>query len=143
MVVHILIDIAQEETSNDTHRAKRNRREIHPAVALGVGDLTCLHDDRVRGLVVGDSRDELELFEQGGAGQGDRGLDGFGGGDVEVFDHGAADVVDRIGDEFVVEDVVVDGVAYAAADDADGECEGCDCCYEILGDVSRGLSELL
>lgn len=56
----------------------------------------------------------------------------FWRGDSEFQFHGPADVVDGVGDEFVVEDVVVDGVAYATADDADGEGEGCDCGDQVL-----------
>lgn len=40
---------------------------------------------------------------------------------IELGDHDAADVVFGVGDEFRDEDVVVDRVADAAADDADGE----------------------
>ena len=67
-----------------------------------------------------------------------KGLGGGGGGlrfgrsDSEFELHGPADVVDGVGDEFVVEDVVIHRVADAAADDADGEGEGCDCGDEVL-----------
>lgn len=40
--------------------------------------------------------------------------------------------MDGIGDEFLDEDVVVDGVADGAADDADGEGEGGDGSDEIV-----------
>lgn len=79
------------------------------------------------------ARQQLDLLQQGGPGQ----LNGFGdlrhGGDVELEDHGAADVVLGVGDEFVEEDVVVDGVADRAADDADGKGQGCDCGDEVVG----------
>ncbi len=55
-----------------------------------------------------------------------------GRGRTEFELHGAADVVDGVGDEFVVEDVVVCCVPDAAADDADCQCEGCDGGDEIL-----------
>lgn len=61
----------------------------------------------------------------------------FRGGDSEFEFHGAADIVDGVGEEFVVEDVVVDGVPYATADDADGKSEGRDRGDEILEKVAK------
>ena len=56
----------------------------------------------------------------------------FFGFDVQVLHHRSADVVDCVGGEFADEDIVVDGITYAAADDTDGERQGCYCCYEVL-----------
>ena len=61
----------------------------------------------------------------------------FRGSDSEFEFHGAADVVDGVGDKLVVKDVVVDGVPYATADNADGEGEGRDGGDEILDKLAK------
>ena len=56
----------------------------------------------------------------------------FFGGDVQILHHCSANVVDCVGLELAHKDVVIDSVAYAATNDADGERQGCYGGYEIL-----------
>ena len=126
MIVHILVDVPQEARRDDAHPAKRNADQIHPPVALRKRHLSRPHDDCIRRLVARDARDQFDVVEEGGAGEGDGGEDGFGVRDAELEFHGPADVVDGVVGEFGDEDVVVGCVADGAADDADGEGEGCD-----------------
>ena len=126
MIVHVLIDVAQEARRDDAHPAKRNADQIHPLVALRKRNLPRPHDDFVRRLVARDARDQFDVLDEGGAGKGDGGGDGFGVRDAELEFHGAANVVDCVVGEFGDEDVEVGCVADGAADDADGEGEGCD-----------------
>lgn len=79
----------------------------------------------------------MQFFEQGGAGEFDSADDEGRVEDAELADHDEADVVEEPGHEFVVEDVVVDCVAYAAADDSHCECQSCDCGDEVLVFQSR------
>ena len=59
-----------------------------------VSDATCLHDNRVRGLVVADPGDLAQFVKQRNGGDSDGGFDEGRGGDVEFGHHGAADEVD-------------------------------------------------
>lgn len=78
----------------------------------------------------------MEFLEHGGTGELDCCRDLRDGGDVESESHGAANVVHRVGLEFVDEDVVVSCIADGAADDADCKSESCDCGDEILVPLS-------
>ena len=123
VVVHVLVDVSEEAGCNDGDTTEGDRYKIDVLVRLGVGDLA-RGDDHVVGLLAaGDSGDEFEVVEQGSGGQ----FDGFGDkadvGDAEFKDHGATDVLDGVGLELLGEDVVVDGVADGAADDADGQSQ--------------------
>lgn len=141
MVIHKLIDIPQKARRHHADGPKRNARQIHPLVALRKRRLARRHHHPIRRLIALDPGDELELVEQGGAGEGDGFADEGGVFDAQVQGHGAADVVFGVGDEFVDEDVVVGCVADGAADDADGEGEGGDGGDEVLwgGLVKRNL----
>lgn len=132
MVIHKLIDIPQKARRHHADGPKRNTRQIHPLVALRKRRLARRHHHPIRRLIALDPGDELELVEQGGAGEGDGFADEGGVFDAQVQGHGAADVVFGVGDEFVDEDVVVGCVADGAADDADGEGEGGDGGDEVL-----------
>ena len=132
VIVHVLVDIAQEARRDHAHPAKRDADQIHPPVALRIRNLPRRHDDLPRRVVARDTGYQPEVFEQGGAGEGDGGFDGFGAGDAEFELHRAANVVDGVGDEFGDEHVVVGCVADGATDDADGEGDGCHGCDEIL-----------
>ncbi len=132
MVIHKLIDIPQKARRHHADGPKRNARQIHPLVALRKRRLARRHHHPIRRLIALDAGDELELVEQGGAGEGDGFADEGGVFDAQVQGHGAADVVFGVGDEFVDEDVVVGCVADGAADDADGEGEGGDGGDEVL-----------
>lgn len=132
MIIHILFDIAQKARRNHAQPAKRNADQIHPSVTLRERDLPCSYHNLPRGIVTRDAGYQFYFFEEGGAGEGDGGLNGFGVGDAEFELHGAADVVDGVGNEFGCEDVVVDCVADSASDDADCEGEGRYGCDEVL-----------
>jgi len=139
MVIHKLIDIPQKARRHHADGPKRNARQIHPLVALRKRRLARRHHHPIRRLIALDPGNELELVEQGGAGEGDGFADEGGVFDAQVQGHGAADVVFGVGDEFVDEDVVVGCVANGAADDADGEGEGGDGGDEVLwGGLVKG-----
>ncbi|KIW47453.1 uncharacterized protein PV06_00148 [Exophiala oligosperma] len=124
MVIHVLVDIAQKDTGYDGDTTECDTGQIHILVTLGVGDLASKHNHFVRGLVAGDTGNFLDAFEQTGA----RELDDLGDvglvGDAQLQRHGAADVLDGVGDELVDKDVVVNRVTDAPADHADRESQG-------------------
>lgn len=126
MIVHVLINVAQEARRDDAHPAKRDADQVDILVALGKRNLSGPHDDFPRRLVARDAGDQSYLIEEGGAGEGDGRNNGFWIRDAEFEFHCAANVVDCVGGESGDEDVVVGCVADGAADDADGEGEGCD-----------------
>ena len=132
MIIHILIDIAQKARRNNTHPAKRNADQVHPPVALRICNLPRFHDNLPRRVIARDTGYQLDFFEEGGASEGDGGFNGFWAGDAEFKLHGAADVVDGVGDEFGDEDVVIGRVADGATNDADGKGECCDGRDEVL-----------
>lgn len=123
MVIHVLTNAAQEASREDRNTTKRDTDVVHPLVTLSIRKLARSHNGIVRGLATRDPRNGLQFFQERSAGE----LDGFADvgriGDVELRDHHAANEVFRIGDELGNEDVVVDCVPDAAADDADGERE--------------------
>lgn len=120
MIIHILIDIAQETTRDDADASKRDTDKIHPLVAFRKCNLTRLDHSLVCELTL-ESRDQAEFIEQGSAGEFDR-MDNQGyGGYIQSGHHRASNIVFRIGDEFVDKNVVVCRVANCAPDDADGE----------------------
>ena len=140
MIVHELVDVAQETRGDDADGAKRDTGQVHVLVAFGVGHLAGVHDHRVRRLVPRDAGDQHEIVQQRGAGEGDGFGDVAGVGDAELEFHRAADVVDGVGHELADEDVVVDGVADGAADDTDGEGESGNGGNQILRQwVSRAI----
>lgn len=126
MIIHVLVDVAQEARGDGTHCAKRDTDQIHPPVALRKRNLPRSDDDFPRRVIARDAGYQFQFIEEGGAGESDGGFNSFGVGDAEFELHGAANVVNSVGDEFGDEDVVVGRVADRAADDADGEGEGCD-----------------
>ena len=136
MIIHVLIDIAQKARRNNTHPAKRKADQVHPPVALRIRNLAGSHDNLPRCVIARDTGYQLYFFEEGGTGEGDGGLNGFWAGDAEFELHGAADVVDGVGDEFGDEDVVIGRVADGATNDADGKGECCDGRDEVLRGVS-------
>ena len=124
MIIHILVDIPQEAARNDADDSESNTRQINPSIALRIRDPARLDHGLVCQRIALDAREQIEFFEQRGTGQ----LDGLGDDgdarDVELGRHDAADVVLRVGDELVDEDVVVDCITDGAADDADCERQG-------------------
>lgn len=95
MIVHVLIDIAQETSRDDAHAAERDTNQIHPMIRLGESGLAGMDDDGVRGRVAGDARDGGEFGDERGAGQEDGFFDVGRVGDAEFEGHGAADVFDE------------------------------------------------
>ena len=138
MIIHVFIDIAQKARSNHAHHAKGDAGQIHPPVALGVCDLPRSHDNLPRRVVTRDSGDQFDFFKERGAGEGDGGFYGFGIGDPEFQLHGAANVVNGVGDKFGAKDVVVRRVADRAPDDADRQGEGGNGCDEVLRQCQSG-----
>lgn len=132
VIIHVLVDIAQEAGSNDAHLAKRYACEIDILVALGVRHPASLDDHLIRRVVAGDAEDLLDPLQQRRA----REFDGLGDvghvGDVEFFRHDDANVVFGVGEELGDEDVVVSRVADAAADNAHREGEGGDGGDEVV-----------
>ena len=92
VIIHILVDVTQEQSSDDAHASKCNTDQIHPMIGLGESDLACPNDDGVRGCVAGDSRDEGEFGFERCAGQEDGFFDVGGVGDAKFEGHGAANV---------------------------------------------------
>ena len=126
MIVHVLIDIAQEARRDDAHPAERDADQIDVLVALGKRNLPGSHDDFPRRLVARDAGDQSYFVEEGDAGEADGRHDGLWVRDAEFEFHCAANVVNCVGGEFGEEDVVVGCVANGAADDANGEGKRCD-----------------
>ena len=124
MIVHELINIAQETRSDDAHDSKRNADQIHVPITLGIRLLPRRDHDRVRGCVARDARDQLQFVDQRCAGEHNGFPDVCRVFDSELEDHGAANIFGCVGDEFVDEHIVVGRVADAAADDADCESQG-------------------
>lgn len=137
MIIHILIDIAQKHRTQDRHRAKRNAHQVHVAIALRVGNLARGHNRLVGHLrpsgTLGDGGDQFDLFQERRTRKSDRLLDGDRVRDFQFQLHRAADVVDDVGDELVVKDVVVDRVTDRPADDTDRERECRDRGDEVVG----------
>ena len=133
MVVHVLVDVAEEAGGDDADAAEGDAGQVDVLVALGVGEPAGGDDGLVGDLVAVDAGDVSDAVEEGGAGELDGVGDGGDVGDVEAGGHGAADVVFGVGDEFGDEDVVVCGVADGAADDADGEGQGGDGGDQVVG----------
>jgi len=132
VVIHILVNIPQENTRDDTDGTKRNARQIHILIALSISNLARQYDHFVRGLIARDARDGLESWEQTGGGV-SNGFNDIGGICDADFHHGAADVFGGIGDEFVDENVIVHGISDASANDADGQGKGSDRGDDIVG----------
>ena len=126
MIIHVRINIPQEARRDDTHPAKSDTDQIHPLVALRKRNLACSHHNFPRRLIARYTWYQSDFIQEGGPGEGDGGLNRFWVCDAELEFHGPADVVDGVGGEFVDEDIEVGCVADGAADDADGEGEGCD-----------------
>lgn len=126
MIIHILINIPQTTRRHNTNGSKRNTRKIHILIALRIRDLARPDHNVIRRVIARDAGDRHQLLEQTRARQGDRIGDVCDVSDAEFELHGAADVFLGVGDELGDEDVVVGGVADAAADDADAEGEGRD-----------------
>lgn len=123
MIVHVLIDIAQETRGDDAHDSKRNADQIDVPIALGIRLLPRRDHDCLRGRVARYARDQLEFVGQGRAGEQDGFADIRHVRDSEFDDHGPADVFGGVGNKFMDEDVIIGCVANAAADHADCESE--------------------
>ena len=90
-----------------------------------------------RSLVFPDAGDCLKAVEETETGELDGVNDVCDVCDAEFGDHGAADVVFCIVDEFVDEDVIVYSVTDDTSDDADGKGEGGDGGDEVVGADDR------
>jgi len=121
MIIHESVNVTQETRRNNTHTPESQTGQINVLVTLRVRYLPSSNHRLVRRLILANTGNHAELFEEGSPCNGD----GFANVgrvcNVEFQRHGAADVVDGVGDEFADEDIVIDAVADAAADDADGE----------------------
>lgn len=123
MVVHVLVNVAQETRSNDAHGSKCDADQIHVSVALGKCLPSRCHHDRVRGGVARDAWDRLQFVGHGCGGEQDGFLDVCCVGNSEIEDHGAANVFNYVGYEFFDQNTVVGHVADAAAENANSERE--------------------
>lgn len=123
MVIHVLVQVRQEQARNDRHRPKPDTRQVHILITLCIRHPARGHHHLVRCLVVPNAGDEFEFLEERRTGQTDCFFDEVWVGNVKVDGHCATDVVDSVGYELGDEDVVVDCVADGAADYADGEGE--------------------
>jgi hypothetical protein len=133
VVIHILINIPQKACSNDAHHSKRNTRQVHILVALGVRQLAGRNHHLVSGLVASNARDHLQAVQQARSSESYGVRDVSGVRDAELELHGTANVFDGIGDEFLDKNVVVGGVADSAADDANRQGESSDGGNEVIG----------
>lgn len=124
VVIHVLVNVSEEDTGNDRNASKGNTSQIHILVAFSIGNLARNHDHLICGIVSSNAGNRLEEWQKTGAGI----LNGLGDigdiGDVELCHHRAANVFGGIGDKFVDEDVEIDGVSDAAANDTDRQGEG-------------------
>lgn len=87
----------------------------------------------VSGLIASNARDCLQAVQQARSSESDGVRDVSSVGDAQLELHGAANVFDGIGDEFLDKNVVVGGVANSAADDTNGQGEGSDGGNEVIG----------
>ena len=55
MIVHILLNVPQEQRADDRDAAKRKTHVVHVWVSMCIGLLPCEHDGFVR-VVAGDAR---------------------------------------------------------------------------------------
>ena len=133
MVVHVLVDVAEEAGRDNGDAAESDRDKIHVLVRLGVGNLAGRDDHLVCLLAAGDAGDEFEVVEQGSGGEFDCFGDEADVRDAEFEHHSAADILDGVRLELLCEDVVVDGVADSAADDADGQSQSGHGGDEVIG----------
>lgn len=124
MVSHILLDITQEASSHNRDTAERNANIVHPLVSFSVCELAGLYNHLVCSLIASNARDVADLVQQRGTGQFDYFANQLDIGDVELLHHYSTNVVCCLGNKLGDEDVVVDGVANAAAYYAnrEGEC---------------------
>lgn len=121
MVIHVLTDAAQETSRENRNTTKRNTDVVNPLVTLSIRKLARSHNGIVRSLASSDSRNSLQLFQQRSTGELDSFADVGRIGDVQLRAHHATNEVFRVGNELGNENVIVDRVADAAADDANGE----------------------
>lgn len=133
MVIHVLVNIPQKARRNDTHTTECNACQVHILVTLGVCQLTRRNHHIVRGLVASNARDRLQLRQQARGRECDGVADVSGVCNAELELHGATDVLDCVGDEFLDEDIVIGGIADSAADDANGESKRSDSGNEVVG----------
>lgn len=133
MIIHVLTDIAQKARRHNTHRPKRNTRQVHVFITLRVGDPACGNHNRIRSLIVPDPRDGLQLLEETRTGQGNRFANICHILDSKLEHHGTANVMGGYGDKFVEKDVVVDAVADTTADNTDCKSEGGNSSDKVVG----------
>ena len=133
MIIHILVNISKEDTGNDGDASKGNTGQIDILVALSIGNLASNHDHLIGGIVPSNAGDRLEEWQKTGRSI----FDGVGNisdvGDVQFCHHEAANVFSGIWDKFVDEDVEIDGVSDAAANDTDRQGKGSDSRNDVVG----------
>jgi hypothetical protein len=132
MVIHILMNIPKETRRSDGDYSECNGDIVYPLVALRKGEATGTDNDFIRCFITGNSGDMLDFFGQRDGSQ-FNGL--FDEGFIEnpqLEYHRTADVKFGIGDEFVLENVIVGSIADTASDDADGKGESSNSRDEIL-----------
>jgi len=137
MIIHILANIFQKQTRDNSHRPKCNTHIINIRIRLRVRQLACKHNVIPNRHIPINLRQLQDLVKQTGA----REFDCLGNSrDIKdvVFDKCDSDAFTQFGHEFVVEDVVVGCVADYAADDTDCEGEGGDSGDEVIRTDDRG-----
>ena len=132
VIIHVLTDIPQEASRNNTHSPECDAGQVDILVTLRVRNLTRRNYNRIRSLILPDSRNQLQILKETRTRQGDRLSDIRLVLDPEFEHHRATNVVRSHGDELVEEDVVVDAVADGTANDADGEGESGDGGDEVI-----------
>jgi len=122
MVIHVLINISQQATRNNRNPSKRNTRIIHIWIACRIRQLASRDKNLPLGHIAIDARHMEDFVDQARADELCNLPDS--GAVVDLVLHARdGDVLCQVGDELVVEDVVVDGIPDCAADNADGQRE--------------------
>lgn len=133
MVIHVVLNITQEASCNDTDSTEGDAGVVDIHIASRISLLTSQDDHVVGSLVGANSGDGLQEGQEGSSGVGDGIRDVSGIGDTELKLHDATDVLDGIGDELGDEDVVIDAVSDGTTNDTNGERECSDGGNEVVG----------
>jgi hypothetical protein len=133
MIIHKRINISQEASCHNTNTPKRNTSIVNILITGRIRFLARKNHHRIRRIITLNTRDCLQKRQQTGSCVGNRFTDVCRVGDVELESHGSANHFCGVGHEFVDEDIVVDAVADAATDDANGKGERGHCGDEVVG----------
>lgn len=133
MVIHVLSNITQEARRDNTNGSKSNAGKIHILIASSIGLLSDENDQIIGRLIACNTGNLVQQRQQAGTRKFDGHTDVCFVSDAELVDHGTADHLRGVGNEFVDEDVVVDAISYRAADHANGKGESSDGSDEVVG----------